>query len=180
MGRAEFSKRGLCRLRNNGEKPGNSQKSAGNYSRRQRFKAVCIAEQVYASPWTIHRFFHYDLHMKKISASWVPNYRELRRCNIMSPAHGPFWSMWRRPGKYILPNCYIRWNNGFLFRSSEKKRLDGMVLSLFTTANKCKDQQSRCKIMTKIFWDYAGIMMVDLKNKGIRSMPNTLPLYWRN
>lgn len=41
-----------------------------------------------------------------------------------------------------------------------------MGLSSITTTYKNKGQQSRRKIMVTIFWDYAGIMMVDFKEYG--------------
>lgn len=133
----------------------------------RRLKLSEIATQVYASRSSIYKILRHDLNMRKISARWVPKLLSAEQMRYRVQCAQSFLDRCGEEPDSVFRQIVTGDETMVLYfdpltkRDSMEWRCPHEPLPI-----KARVQQSRRKIMATIFWDYAGILMVDFKEEG--------------
>lgn len=126
-----------------------------------------IAEEVGCSITTIHRILHNHLHMKKLSARWVPRMlrddqkrkRRMISQQLLDQMHADKENFFSR-----IVTQDETWVHHFEPESKEQSKAWKHLSS--PPPRKFKAMTSPKKIMASVFWDQDGIIMIDYLPKG--------------
>ena len=126
-----------------------------------------IAEEVGCSITTIHRILHNHLHMKKLSARWVPRMlrddqkrkRRMISQQLLDQMHADKENFFSR-----IVTQDETWVHHFEPESKEQSKAWKHLGS--PPPRKFKAMTSPKKIMASVFWDQDGIIMIDYLPKG--------------
>lgn len=122
-------------------------------------KKTWLAEMIGVSYATILNILHNHLDMSKLSGKWLLKlFLPMQKRYRVDMSF--FGDLWRWSWSNFCTSLYWRWNVGSSLSTRAKQML---VIPL----KKCKVIGSAGKVMVITFWDMAGILLMEYKEKGV-------------
>lgn len=133
----------------------------------RRLKIREIAARLGLSKSTVHRAIHEHLHMKKVSARWVPKLLSAVQRQERVRCASEFLDLCGENSKTVIERLVTGDETMILYYDPQSKR-ESMEWRYKgeNPPRKAKVQQSTKKLMCTIFWDFQGILMVDFKERN--------------
>src|SRR5215469_1542251 len=125
-----------------------------------------ISVRLEISKTTVIRIIHEHLHMKKVSARWVPKLLSSIQKEHRSTCCQKILELCRGNQKQVLESIVTGDETMVLYYDPSSKR-ESMEWRKLGEAppRKAKVTKSTKKIMATIFWDCRGILLIDFKEK---------------
>jgi histone-lysine N-methyltransferase SETMAR len=133
----------------------------------RRLKIREIAERLDLSKSTVHRALHDHLHMKKISARWVPKLLSAVQKQERVRCANAFLELCSGKESKIINSIVTGDKTMVLYYDPESKR-ESMEWRYKgeEPPRKAKVSKSTQQIMATIFWDCEGILLIDFKERN--------------
>lgn len=115
----------------------------------------------------VHKILHEDLHMRKLSARWVPRLLTIEQKRVRLNISQECLDMFRRNANKFLRRfitCDETWVHHYTPEMKEQSKQ--WIEKGESAPKKAKTVTSAGKVMASVFWDSHGVLLIDYLEKG--------------